>query len=122
MYKRVHHVSLEIKELGRARAFYENLLGLTVSPQRPDFDFEGVWYQIGDTQLHLIVNDSANVDTKPTLNSRSAHFAIRVTAIAELIERFENQGIPYLNKPASKTGWHQVFVQDPDGNIIEFNA
>lgn len=122
MYKRIHHVSLEIKELNRAKRFYEEVLGLTVSPQRPDFEFEGVWFQIGDTQLHLIVNESKEEDGNPPLNSRSAHFAIRVTEIGDLIDRFEKLGISYLNKPASKTGWHQVFVQDPDGNIIEFNA
>ncbi|WP_257351545.1 VOC family protein [Pseudalkalibacillus decolorationis] len=122
MYKRLHHVSLEVKNLKKARDFYEKLLQLNPSSQRPDFEFEGVWYQIGETQLHLIVNESLSNESNTILNSRSAHFAIRVESIVELIKRFEDSDIPYLNKPTSKTGWHQVFVQDPDGNIIEFNA
>ncbi|MCF6138360.1 VOC family protein [Pseudalkalibacillus berkeleyi] len=122
MYKQIHHVSLEVKKLKRARSFYEKVLRFEVSEERPDFDFEGIWYNLGGTQLHLIVNSSLNEDAMPTLNSRSAHFAIRVDSVQELIDRLEKAGCTYLDKPASKTGWHQVFVQDPDGNIIEFNA
>ncbi|MGM7702464.1 VOC family protein [Pseudalkalibacillus sp. Hm43] len=122
MYKQIHHVSLEVKKLKRARAFYEKVLKFEVCPDRPDFDFEGIWYTLGNTQLHLIVNPSFSPEDQPTLNSRSAHFAVRVESIDELISMLEKAGCTYLDKPASKTGWHQVFVQDPDGNIIEFNA
>ncbi|WP_349408232.1 VOC family protein [Pseudalkalibacillus sp. SCS-8] len=122
MYEQIHHVSLEVRKLKRARAFYEKVLQFEISPERPDFEFDGIWYSLGGTQLHLIVNKSLSEEEKPTLNSRSSHFAVRVRSIDDLIERLERAGCTYLDKPASKTGWHQVFVQDPDGNIIEFNA
>ncbi|WP_261130681.1 VOC family protein [Bacillus sp. Marseille-Q3570] len=122
MYKGIHHVSLEVKKLKKARSFYEKVIGFQVSPDRPDFDFDGIWYQIGDTQLHLIVNEKLDEKNKPPLDSRVRHFAIRVESIEDILQRLEKAGYSYLNKPTSKTGWHQVFVQDPDGNVIEFNA
>ena len=51
--KSIHHVSVQITDLERARDFYEGVLGL-VPIERPDFGFPGVWYGIGALQVHLI--------------------------------------------------------------------
>lgn len=46
-------MSLTVTDLARAKRFYGDVLGLA-ELQRPDFDFAGAWYALGDRQLHLI--------------------------------------------------------------------
>src|SRR5687768_2183010 len=76
----VHHVSLPVSDLDRARAFYGGKLGLEET-DRPPFKFGGAWYRVGDRSLHLIVPEPAE---EPTLkrdkgiDSHDVHFAIRV--------------------------------------------
>jgi catechol 2,3-dioxygenase-like lactoylglutathione lyase family enzyme len=51
----LHHVSLPVTDLDRARTFYGDVLGLEEDPHRPNFDFKGAWYNLGDRKIHLIV-------------------------------------------------------------------
>lgn len=119
----IHHTSVVVRDLARAKAFYGGILGLKESAERPDFDFPGAWYDIGNMQIHLIVHEPAlTVRGTTTIDTRDGHFALRVRSMAEVLQRLEQHGVPYMNKPDSITGWHQVFVTDPDGNLIEFNA
>lgn len=54
------HASLLVADLGRARSFYEGVLGLAPSPRRPDLGFDGVWYEIGPQQIHLLVQPNSS--------------------------------------------------------------
>jgi glyoxylase I family protein len=123
MYSGIHHVSLLITNLKEALYFYEGILGFRQNKKRPQFDFPGVWYDIGNTQLHLIVDPEGGTRrTTNEINSRDAHFAIRVKDMDKLLQILEHHGVPYINKPDNKTEWHQLYVYDPDGNLIEFNV
>ncbi len=59
------HVSIPVRDLNRARAFYGDVLCLT-ELERPAFRFEGAWYQVGDQQLHLIVHPGSRTDRGTT--------------------------------------------------------
>ncbi len=49
------HATFLVADLEEARAFYEGILGLAASPDRPDLGFPGVWYDIGQgQQIHLM--------------------------------------------------------------------
>ena len=48
------HAALLVNDLQRAKQFYEGVLGLK-EKLRHDFDFEGVWYDLGENELHLMV-------------------------------------------------------------------
>ncbi|MFC0187797.1 VOC family protein [Fictibacillus aquaticus] len=123
MYEGIHHVSLLVRNINAAKEFYEEVLGFTMSQERPAFDFPGAWYDIGNTQLHLIVHEKGTARRETAdIDSRDGHFAVRVNDMAALILRLEEYGVSFKNKPRNKTPWHQVFVSDPDGNLIEFNA
>ncbi|WP_082234886.1 VOC family protein [Halobacillus massiliensis] len=122
MYEGLHHVSILVTDIERAKQFYGEKLGFEESGERPDFGFPGAWYQIGNTQLHLIVHEEGNTLRGTTeIDSRDGHFAIRAADIHKVIERLQEQNIKFVNKPNNKTDWHQVFISDPDGNLIEFN-
>ncbi|UOR12122.1 VOC family protein [Halobacillus amylolyticus] len=122
MYEGIHHVSLLVKDIEKSKHFYGEILGFQESEDRPDFDFPGAWYQVGSTQIHLLVhNEGKTLRGTRTIDSRDGHFAIRVRNIEKFVERMEEYKVEILNKPTNQTGWHQVFVSDPDGNLIEFN-
>ncbi|RKQ32486.1 VOC family protein [Oceanobacillus halophilus] len=118
----LHHVSLSVTDLEKAKEFYGNILGFE-ELDRPNFDFPGAWYKIGDLQLHLIVyDDSETLRTSRNIESKEGHFAIRVKNYYQTLRYLQEAGVEILLKPNSKSGFAQIFCQDPDGNIIEFNV
>jgi len=43
----VHHVSVNVRDVDEAIAFYVGSLGMTVRADRPDFGFGGAWLDVG---------------------------------------------------------------------------
>jgi catechol 2,3-dioxygenase-like lactoylglutathione lyase family enzyme len=88
------HVNLLIDAgddaLPRARAFYQELLGLVPleRPANTDSGNPGAWYQCGVQQLHLTTEKDASVVNR---NSRR-HPAFRVASLAALRQRLESAG------------------------------
>ncbi len=118
----IHHISLIVTDLERARAFYSEVIGLK-EITRPAFDFPGTWYAIGldGQQLHLIVHEG---QTKRIggIDTRDGHFALRVTSFDETLAWLDNHNVTYKANRESITGFAQVFLLDPDNNVIELNA
>ncbi|MGM0873185.1 MAG: VOC family protein [Bacillota bacterium] len=118
----IHHVSLSVTDLQKAKHFYGTMLGFQ-ELERPNFDFPGAWYQVGNQQLHLIVHpDSSTLRMDQEINSRDGHFAIRVKDYDETLKQLNELGIMISEKPNSKSGFAQIFCMDPDLNLIEFNV
>jgi catechol 2,3-dioxygenase-like lactoylglutathione lyase family enzyme len=121
-YKELHHVSLTVTNLERAKDFYNKILCLK-EIQRPNFDFSGAWYEIGQQQLHLIVLPSSQtIRRDKSLSSREGHFALRVENYYNTLNWLKKNDVDLLEKPNSKSGFAQLFCADPDGNIIELNV
>ena len=128
----LHHVSLPVSDLERSRAFYRDILGLR-EIERPPFDFPGAWFAVGNDQLHLI-GDSAEptVRGKKGVDSRDIHFGVRVTSWTEALRFLESKGYrtdadeldPMKMKasPRPTAGFPQIYILDPDRNVIEINA
>ena len=87
----LHHVSLPVSDLKRAKQFYESILGLE-KIKRPPFDFEGAWYQLGDRQLHLIVHDGSTFRASKEVDSHDIHFAIRVNSYRDTRDFLRSKG------------------------------
>jgi glyoxylase I family protein len=118
----LHHVSVAVTDLERSKHFYGRLLGLT-EIARPPFDFGGAWYQLGDRQLHLIVNASARtLRGTNEIDSRDGHSAIRVRSYRETLDHLRTHGVACRERPENLTPWPQIYVVDPDGNVLELNA
>ena len=49
----IDHVTLVVRDLEASRCFYVDFLGMHLVP-RPNFSFEGLWFQAGSTLVHLI--------------------------------------------------------------------
>ena len=118
----LHHVSVTVTDLDRAKRFYAGVLGL-VEIDRPDFGFPGAWFRLGDRELHLIVHPSTRTLRGTTeIDSRDGHFAIRVRSHRETREHLVAAGVRFDDRPRTRTPWPQIYLSDPDGNLIEFNA
>ena len=128
----LHHVSLPVTNLERARAFYRDVLGLR-EMERPPFDFPGAWFRVGDQQqLHLIVHDRSTLRGAKGVDSRDIHCALRVTSYRRALESLQERGYredapeddPMRMKVDAKAtaGFPQIYILDPDRNVIEINA
>ena len=119
MINGILHATFLTSDLGRARAFYEGVLGLQPDTKRPAMSYEGVWYDVADNQqLHLmsLPNPEAGLP-RPEHGGRDRHVALAVSNLAELVERLEQAGIAYT---LSQSGRSALFCRDPDGNALEF--
>ncbi|MDF1745729.1 MAG: VOC family protein [Gimesia sp.] len=116
------HITLVVKDLEASRQFYVDFLGMDHVP-RPAFSFEGHWFQIGNQQIHLILEHAESGragKTDPDQNTRTHHFAFQVNDAKQAYETAVSQGIPIVSPPKSRPdGATQTFVNDPDGHIIE---
>ncbi|MFC0471634.1 VOC family protein [Halalkalibacter kiskunsagensis] len=116
----LHHVSLQVSDVIKAKAFYRDILCLEES-KRPDFGFEGAWFKIGEgQQLHLIACNNLSKERK--IDSRGPHFALRVDDYHKTAEWLKRHEVEIVEKPNSKSGFAQIFCCDPDGNIIELHV
>ena len=112
------HASLLIANLQTAKAFYEGVLGLVPNPKRPAMSFDGVWYDIGTQQIHLMVLPNPDIDSiRPEHGGRDHHIALGVKNFAALREALEKSGVSYT---LSRSGRNALFCRDPDGNALEF--
>ena len=113
------HATFLTSDLAKARAFYEDVLGLKVDAARPTMSFDGVWYNVGtNQQIHLMAlpNPEAGLQ-RPAHGGRDRHVALSVTDLTELAERLDVAGVTYT---LSQSGRKALFCRDPDQNALEF--
>lgn len=120
---RLHHSAVCVTDIERAKRFYGDVLGLPEVP-RPDFPFAGAWYEFGDgSQLHLIVHDTPRtLRGTMEIDPRDGHLALRVASYDDTLARLQALGIPCIAQRENRTPWAQIYVTDPDGNVLELNA
>lgn len=51
-------VLLEVRNLKDTLYFYEGILGLKPSSERPQLDVTGVWYDVGSTRICIMMNQN----------------------------------------------------------------
>jgi len=128
----VDHVSLPVTDLEDAVAFYTKILNLVQVP-RPSFPFKGLWFDLGDRKLHLILHEKrlSTFRLGKPVDSHDSHFAVRVedyvAALTHLqqagySEHAPNEFMRLRVSPNPTAGFPQIFLMDPDRNVIELNA
>jgi catechol 2,3-dioxygenase-like lactoylglutathione lyase family enzyme len=107
----IDHVSVLVTDLGHARHFYRDILGLKEIAKPKTFDFKVLWFEFGNQQLHLL--------QKPQPDTRSPrHFALRVADVRAAREHFHHHEIE-TTETTPIPHCDRFFVFDPDGNRIE---
>src|SRR4029079_19267766 len=96
--KTIDHVTLVVNDLERSAAFYVVLLGMR-RVERPVFGFPGLWFQSGNTQIHLILkHDKSSFaglpDAPPEPGAgRVFHFAFEVPHFNAALEQLKSAGV-----------------------------
>ena len=97
-----------------AKKFYESVVGLAPIP-KPEGTRQnmGAWYQLGDLQLHLSVDD----DVQNEASDR--HVCYRVADIEVASLSFRKAGVEIIADGRPVRGQSRFFVRDPGGNLLE---
>ena len=113
MITALHHVNVTVPaELeAAAKTFYGVVLGLKQIPKPATSRQSGAWYEIGETQLHLSVDDEAREQL------RSGHVCFAISDLAEAEQRFRAGGVEIIPEPNPNSS--RFFVRDPGGNLLE---
>lgn len=112
------HTAILVSNLERAEHFYSQILELP-KVNRP-LKYPGIWYQIGEYQIHLIVDETISTQTHNTEKlGRNRHIAFTVTDLEAAKEKLLAHNCIVQT---SASGRPAIFTQDPDGNVIELNA
>ncbi|MDA2302184.1 VOC family protein [Bacillus cereus] len=121
-YRGIDHITVNIRDLEVSRKFYTKVLGLE-EIKRPNFDFEGAWYQVSDTKqtIHLVQHEGQTI-RKGGFAILDGHFALQIHSYEDTINWLDKCGVFYVAFPKPQAGYPQIFVMDPDDNIIELNG
>ena len=124
MVKSINHVAVVVTDVERSRKFYEQL-GLKKIP-RPKVNVPGEWLGIGENQLHLVGERAPEGRIDP----RRPHMALAVDDIEAAKKELTAAGIKFV-EPAARQDvipmteevlrlvGRQIWLEDPDGNMIE---
>jgi catechol 2,3-dioxygenase-like lactoylglutathione lyase family enzyme len=133
----LNHFSIRSLEIEKTTEFFTKLLGLTVGP-RPEFPFPGVWLYNGDENswanavLHLIAIDKNDPNgLKKYLGERDPsslygsgavdHIAFFANGLEAKIALLKSMKIEYRERTVPVLKLHQIFLDDPNGVVIELN-
>jgi len=126
----LHHVLVATRDLASSRRFYSEVLELREIP-RPAFRFDGAWYQFGGGQhLHLIADDQKTLRSNQKLDTMDVHFALGMASYKKTLDWLHSKGyredladddpMKLALRPNSIVGRPQLYIMDPDRNVIEF--
>jgi len=133
----LNHFSIRTTNLDATRVFYEDVLGLTVGP-RPPFPFPGLWLYNGDhanyanAMVHVIGIDPNDPEgLKKYLGDRDVsaltgsgaidHIAFFADGLSDMLAHLKTRGIAPRQRTVPSIGLHQLFLDDPNGVVVELN-
>ena len=116
---RLQHVSLPFPgtpaSLEAARHFYTEILGLAECPRPPLLPGVGIWYTVGDQELHLFSEPDG-----VAVNAQSRrHPCFQVEDVAALRARLEAAGVTTRDDDGEIPGRLRFFAVDPFENTLE---
>ncbi|MFV0338208.1 MAG: VOC family protein [Chthoniobacterales bacterium] len=101
-----------VTDMQRARAFYEGILGLTVTMDSSEAGAHWVEYDIGAGTLAI----GAAEGMLPSQDGCSV--ALEVEDFGTAVEELEKSGVEFHFGPIETPVCYMLFVRDPDGNSI----
>lgn len=111
------HAAILVSNIEKSEHFYGHVLELSKIDRI--LNFPGIWYQVGNFQIHLIlaatiIQDAVDHDKL----GRNRHLAFSV----DNLEIAKQKLIAHnCQVQMSASGRSALFTQDPDGNIIELS-
>jgi len=114
------HFNIRTRKLADTVRFYEDVLGLEKGP-RPNFAFPGAWmYSEGKAVVHLV--DIAATDEPQKADSGVVHHvAFASRGFEGMKQRLKSRGMQFEARQVPGGDLWQIFVNDPNGVMIELN-
>ncbi|PVU84292.1 glyoxalase (plasmid) [Cellulomonas sp. WB94] len=115
--------TLAVRDLEKARTFYEDVLGLTQVGDAPD----GVMYRAGSSQILVYPSAYAgtNKATAVSFDVPGGQFDTEVEALRARgveFQTFDLPGASWVDGVATSDGMKAVWFADPDGNILNLET
>jgi catechol 2,3-dioxygenase-like lactoylglutathione lyase family enzyme len=121
----VIETALYVDDLDRARAFYQDALGLR--PMNSDARFLAL--DVGGRSVLLLFHRGATLETVHlpggTIPPHDGHgplhiaFAVTADALPEWERRLTEQGVSIEARTAWPRGGHSIYFRDPDNHLLE---
>ena len=119
----IGHIALKVYDLDKSLAFYRDKLGFPemMRIDRPEGGLWLVYLRVTDDQF-IEIFPGAETDRSPGWNGNAiTHVCLTVDDLDAVVERVTGAGIPLLiEKKTATDGNRQAWIEDPDGNRIEF--
>jgi predicted enzyme related to lactoylglutathione lyase len=106
----VDFISIPTQDLGRARRFYEQVLGLALERETPT----GVEYTAGQVTLGVWEPEKIGLPFSPNPNE----IALRVPDVEAARAQLELEGIEFERDILDTGVCRMAFFHDPDGNAL----
>jgi len=133
----INHFSIRTHDLEATKRFYVDVLGLTDGP-RPAFPFPGAWMYRGDhgdvanAVVHIIGTDREKEkgldgylgerdETRLRGTGAIDHIAFFANGLADTLAHLRAKGVDFRQRTVPSIGLHQLFLDDPNGCVIELN-
>jgi len=107
-------IVLEVKNLKETLYFYEGILGITPSSERPQLDITGVWYDTDSTRISFVMNRRLGGREKSVTESVDV-LTFSISNIENVKKRLVFYKIAYTENKSEKS----IVVQDPDGYKLQ---
>lgn len=109
LVQRTDFVSMPVRDMERAKAFYRDVLGMS----SPDWDAGFPEIETGNVSLYLVDPKAMGIEFAPHI----AHVALRVADIAEAKRELEARGVKFAGE--HDTGvCKMAFFSDSEGNSL----
>lgn len=117
------HAMIRVADLDESMRFYQDLIGLKATNT----------LRLEDCTLYYLKDEKSGVEIELTLNDETleegykigsafGHFAFETEDMEELSQKVEDMGYEWVYEPyfMEEAGFSVAFINDPDGNMIEF--
>jgi len=114
------HFNIRTRDLNSTVHFYQDIMGLEKGP-RPNFAFPGAWmYSEGKAVLHIVDISKTDEPQKPD-SGVVHHVAFVSRGFDGMKQRLSSKGMPFDARQVPGGELWQIFVNDPNGVMIELN-
>ncbi|MDH4172376.1 MAG: VOC family protein [Betaproteobacteria bacterium] len=127
----LNHYLLVAKNLEKTKNFYQKVLGLKLSSERPDFGFPGYWLKAGNNIcVHLASQAPNRIRDQFLLKKHKKgangsgtvdHIAFLAKKPEEVRKRIQKHKVQMHYRSFPESRLFQIFLRDPDDVTIELN-
>ena len=108
--ERTDFVSVPVRDMERAKAFYAEMLGI------PSPSLDDAWpeFETGNVSLYLVDPTTIGGEFTP----HSSHIALRVPDVAAARAKLEEAGVEFEGDILDTGVCHMAFFRDTEGNAL----